>query len=156
MNKEIEQKYLANKDKLPSLNDGRYYIQAYLSIDPHIRIRAFDNKLTLTIKKFHSSKNVRDEWEFTKTMPKSSIKKIFELAITVPIQKIRYCIKYKKLIWEIDVYQGENEGLVTVDVELKNKFQKIEFPEWVFADKEISNDPKYFNINLGKKPYSKW
>jgi CYTH domain-containing protein len=156
MKQEIENKYLVNKNKLPQLKNGKYFVQAYLSLEPHIRIRAQGNKLTLTLKKFHSSKTIRDEWEFTKIMSKSDLKKIFGLVVTVPVEKIRYRVKYKELIWEVDVYQGANEGLVTVDVELKNKKQEIDFPDWVCADKEISHDPRYFNVNLGKKPYSSW
>lgn len=156
MAKEIEKKFLVNRDKLPQLKDGQYFVQAYLSLDPHIRIRIIDDSVTVTIKNLHEVKSIRDEWEFNNKMTKPEIDELLKLAINKPIEKIRYVVKVSDLIWEIDVYQGNNNGLITAELELKDINQKINYPDWIIKEKEITNDPLYFNVNLGNKPYKDW
>jgi len=156
MAKEIEKKFLVNRDKLPDLKDGQCFVQAYLSLDPHIRIRIIDDSVTVTIKNLHEDKSIRDEWEFNNKMTKPEIDGLLKLAINKPIEKIRYRVKVSDFIWEIDVYQGNNKGLVTAEVELKDINQKINYPDWIIKDREITNDPKYFNVSLGNNPYSEW
>ena len=156
MAKEIEKKFLVDKDKLPELKNGKHYIQGYLSTNPHIRFRVINDLVIITIKSFKENMSVRNEWEFKNKMSKTEISELLKLSVSKPIEKSRYEVGYEKLIWEIDVYQGMNEGLITVDVELEDIIQEINFPIWARKDMDITNDPKYFNVNLGNNPYSKW
>lgn len=89
MAKEIEKKYLVNPNKLPKLRKGKYFIQAYLSLDPHIRIRVVDNKTIITIKSLKKNKFERNEWEFTKHLSKEEVTKLLKLAVKKPVEKIR-------------------------------------------------------------------
>ena len=59
-----------------------------------------------------------------------------------------------KHLWEIDVFHRENEGLMIAKIELEDENEKINIPNWVGM--EISNDERYFNFNLSKKPYRSW
>ena len=70
------------------------------------------------------------------------------------IEKTRYKIDLNGLVWEIDEFQGENQGLILAEVELKSEDQKIDLPSWI--GEEVSSDPRYFNSNLTKNPYTKW
>ena len=153
MAQEIEKKYLIFKDKLPALKNGILYIQGYLSISPLIRFRIIKNEVCINIKKIKKDIHVREEWEFYNNLTLPEIKKLIQLSISKPVKKFRYKIKYKDLIWEVDVYQEKNIGLVTAEVELPNKKHKIIFPEWVDSKREISNDKRYFNRNLGNHPF---
>ena len=47
-----------------------------------------------------------------------------------------------------------NEGLVVAEIELASEDEKIELPAWVVM--EVSSDPRYFNSNLLKQPFSTW
>lgn len=153
---EIERKFLVFKDKLPELKDGQYFIQGRLSIDPHIRYRMIGDQVTIAIKTNEKGSAGRYEWEFTNTVNEAERQVLKSLAVRKPIEKIRYKIPYEGLIWEIDVYQGDNEGLITVEAELPSADYSIVFPDWVDSASDVSDDPKYQNVNLGDNPYSTW
>lgn len=156
MAKEIEKKYLVKAELLPELNDGSLYIQGYLSINPLIRFRIKNNSAIITIKKVSSDGISRDEWEFEKEISDEDINGIVSLAVKKPISKKRYKLEFKGFIWEIDVYQGDNLGLITADIEIPTQDTDFVFPDWIDSTKEITNDPKYFNVNLGDNPYCNW
>ena len=69
-------------------------------------------------------------------------------------QKTRYLIRNDKHIWEIDVFYGDNEGLILAEVELSSENEELNIPFWV--KEEVSSDDKYFNSNLLKYPYKDW
>ena len=58
------------------------------------------------------------------------------------------------VVWEVDEFLGENEGLVIAEVELLNEEQKIDLPDWI--TEEVTGNPMYYNSNLVKHPYKKW
>jgi CYTH domain-containing protein len=70
------------------------------------------------------------------------------------IEKTRYRIELSGLIWEVDEFAGENQGLIIAEVELTDANQAIAFPNWIGA--EVSDDPRYYNSNLIKHPFRKW
>ena len=71
------------------------------------------------------------------------------------IEKTRYRIPAAKgLVWEVDEFAGENQGLIIAEIELPNAEQSVELPDWIGP--EVSNDPRYFNSNLSKHPFSRW
>jgi len=154
--KEIEKKYLVFTKKLPKLKNGVLFLQGYLCLNPHIRFRIIKDEVIITIKKIGKSGFERGEWEFSKKMDKEQIEELVKLAKWKPVKKMRYKIKHKGLVWEIDKYLEKNQGLITADVELPSKDYRIPFPEWVDGSKEITNDSKYFNRNLGEHPYQRW
>jgi CYTH domain-containing protein len=44
--------------------------------------------------------------------------------------------------------------LIVAEVELESEDQPFTKPDWV--GEEVTGDPRYFNSNLIKKPYTKW
>ena len=71
------------------------------------------------------------------------------------IRKKRHHVKAPDgLIWEIDVFEDENAGLIVAEVELGSEAQTFELPDWVGT--EVSEDVRYFNANLVERPYSTW
>jgi CYTH domain-containing protein len=52
------------------------------------------------------------------------------------------------------VFAGDNAGLVLAEVELPSADAVVALPSWV--DREVSDDPRYFNSNLIRNPYSAW
>ena len=70
------------------------------------------------------------------------------------IEKTRHREMWEGRMWEIDVFHGDNAGLVIAEVEVENADDHVVLPHWVGA--EVSDDPRYFNNNLGAHPYSSW
>lgn len=162
MSSEIERKYLvkkaewrSHKEHLQSqLTDfGKRYCQGYIPTNngTTVRLRIIGDQGYLTIK----SKTVgytRAEFEYP--IPVQDAQDMLDnLCIKPLIEKIRYQIQIDNLIWEVDEFLGENEGLIIAEVELKNEEQKINLPSWI--EREV-NEQKYFNSYLVKHPYSKW
>ena len=57
-------------------------------------------------------------------------------------------------IWEVDVFEGANKGLVMAEIELGAIDEKFEVPDWI--GEEVSEDGRYYNIYLLKQPYCQW
>ena len=70
------------------------------------------------------------------------------------IDKERYEIPYQKHIWEVDVFNGKNEGLIVAEIELKDEDEVFDKPGWVAE--EVTNDLRYYNSNLSLHPFSEW
>jgi CYTH domain-containing protein len=70
------------------------------------------------------------------------------------IEKTRRKIQYTGLVWEVDEFFGDNEGLIVAEVELTSEDQAVELPEWIGA--EVTTDARYYNSNLSIKPFKYW
>jgi adenylate cyclase len=77
-----------------------------------------------------------------------------ELCNTAIIEKKRYLLHYGKHTWEIDIFEGNNQGLIVAEIELSDENETFSKPEWI--SKEVSYDTKYRNSNLIQYPYSNW
>lgn len=154
MAKEIERKFLVNGLEWKNLAKGTEYRQGYLSTvkERTVRVRTIDSAGYLTIKGISTgATRLEFEYEISVADAHEMLDKLCEKPL---IEKKRYKIEYGGLIWEVDEFFGENDGLVVAEVELENENQEINKPEWI--GKEVTNDPRYFNSNLTKTPYTKW
>jgi adenylate cyclase len=70
------------------------------------------------------------------------------------ITKVRYRLPFAGKIWEVDVFSGENEGLIVAEIELDAEDEQFELPDWI--GREVSREERYYNSNLSVHPYSKW
>lgn len=153
---EIERKFLVRPLHLPDMGSGLRILQGYLSEEPSIRFRIVNGKIRIAIKRLNSDGSrfeLETEKESVSLEEQATMK---SLALHPVIEKIRFRIPYAGLTWEVDVYQGENLGLITADVELPRLDYLIDFPEWIDSKAEITTDTKYFNINLGRLPFTDW
>lgn len=151
---EIERKFLVNEQLLPKLQNGIKIEQGYISSNENgvVRVRIKDNQGYLTIKSLTKS-ITRSEYEYE--IPLEDAKEILEnICIESRISKTRYIIPHSSLIWELDIFHGQNSGLIIAEVELKEENQIIDLPNWV--EKEVSYEEKYFNSNLINMPFCKW
>jgi CYTH domain-containing protein len=92
--------------------------------------------------------------EFEYEIPKGDAIELLKICELPLIEKTRYLIKQENFIWEVDRFEGENEGLIIAEIELENENQKINLPEWL--GKEVSTESKYFNSTLISNPYKNW
>ena len=154
---EIERKFLVHKERLPRLDGGIRLRQGYLQAEsPQVRFRIIDDQVILTVKTLRKDGS-RFEFELVKEkVPAEEQTALEELAIYPLVEKVRYRIPFAGLVWEVDLYQGANLGLITVDVELPALDYPLVFPDWVNAGAEVTADPRYFNSYLARCPYSTW
>jgi adenylate cyclase len=154
MGQEIERKFLVKTDSWRGQDQGKRYRQGYLSTvkERTVRVRTAGEKGFLTIKGVTVGAS-RPEYEYE--IPASDANQILDQLCQQPlIEKTRYRISYAGLVWEVDEFEGENRGLITAEVELKDEKQVVSFPEWV--GQEVTADPRYFNANLVAKPFTTW
>jgi len=154
MPKEIERKFLVVGDDWRTLGKSTKYRQGYLSTvkERTVRIRTIDKEGFLTVKGITTGSS-RLEFEYEIPFGDAKIM-IDELCERPLIEKNRTKIKYDQFVWEIDEFEGVNKGLTIAEVELEHENDKIPIPDWI--GKEVTDDPKYFNANLIKYPYSEW
>ncbi|MCB0804783.1 MAG: CYTH domain-containing protein [Bacteroidales bacterium] len=153
MGTETERKYLVTSGDYPKQHPVKI-TQGFISTDKSkvVRVRLTENKATLTIKSGNHSL-MRKEFEYDIPVEDARIL-LAEICIKPVIEKTRYTINLADLTWEIDFFHGLNEGLVIAEVELQDTGQAIQLPDWV--GQEVTGDPKYYNANLVKMPYSLW
>jgi adenylate cyclase len=150
---EIERKFLLANDSWHDGSPGVRIAQGYLSQDPErtVRVRIAGENAWLTIKG-RSEGITRAEFEYE--IPVDEAKTLLELCLPSVIDKTRHLIRFGGHDWEIDVFHGDNEGLVVAEVELADEAVCPEIPTWIGA--EVSSDARYFNSCLAVTPYAKW
>ena len=154
MCKEIERKFLVQGDVWRNLAQGTLYRQGYLNSakERTVRVRTVGEKAFLTVKGITVGAT-RAEYEYE--IPFADCNALLDdLAEKPLIEKKRYKIPVNGLVWEVDEFFGENNGLIVAEVELQEEKQKIDKPEWI--GDEVSGDPRYFNSNLIKRPFTRW
>lgn len=153
---EIERKYLVkNNDFLKQYVVKNHISQGYICALPErtVRIRTKGNKGYLTIKGGSSDSNTtRFEWE--KEIDLTEAQKLLALCEKGIIQKTRYEIPAGKHLIEVDVFEGENNGLLIAEIELENENDTIIKPTWL--GEEVTSDARYFNAYLSKHPFLTW
>ena len=155
MGLEIERKYLVDVNCWNKVNKpkGKELKQCYLSTDPEktIRVRTKGNEGFLTVKGKVKGLS-RLEYEYP--IPVEDAKDMMVKLGDNPIEKVRYEITVGQHVWEVDVFEGVNQGLIVAEIELSSENETFEIPEWV--GKEVSTEAKYFNSNLQEHPYNQW
>jgi len=153
MAQEIEHKFLVTDSSCISGAAGFRWRQAYLSRAPErtVRVRIGSETAFLTIKG-RPRGAVRDEFEYP--IPPNDAEQILSMCDGFVVEKTRYLIKYAGHTWEVDVFHGENEGLVLAEIELSKEGEPFELPPWV--GKEVTNDNRYHNAALSAFPFRQW
>jgi len=154
MAKEIERKFLVKGDAWRALAKGTNYRQGYLNSakERTVRVRTAEDKAFLTIKGLTVGAT-RAEYEYE--IPFDEGKAMLDALAEKPlIEKKRYKIPAGGLTWEIDEFLGDNAGLIVAELELKSEDQAFERPLWL--GDEVTGDPRYYNANLIKKPFTRW
>lgn len=153
---EIERKFLVISDsfKTESFKKTRL-VQGYLNSHKEraVRVRLKGDLGFLTVKG-PSSKNGLTRFEWEKEISVNEAKELLNLCESGIIDKIRYEVKLKNHIFEIDEFFGDNEGLVVAEVELKDENETFEKPTWL--GKEVTGDSRYYNAQLSKQPFKTW
>ena len=151
---EIERKFLIINDNWRTNSTGVLYRQGYLSTDKDrtVRVRIIDDTGFMTVKGI-TKNSQRAEFEYK--IPFDDAQWMLDNLCKKPlIEKKRFKINYSGLIWEVDEFIGENQGLILAEVELKDVNQKIAIPDWI--GEEVTENEAYYNANLVINPYKNW
>jgi adenylate cyclase len=154
MGVEIERKFLVNTTLLPELTDGHTIKQGYIQTVGlnTVRVRVSDDKAFLTLK---SSGTGTTRLEFEYSVPLEDAEQMLENLCKKPfIDKKRYLIEHEGHTWELDIFEGENKGLIVAEVELESEDEAFALPKWV--KEEVTTDKRYANSNLIQNPYINW
>ena len=131
---EIERKFLVTGDFSRQVTSAQRIVQGYICSQPgrtvRVRIRGEEGFLTI--------KGASDE----------------KLCEPGAIDNMRNLVPAGKHTWEIDVFHGENEGLILAEIELASEDEPFERPDWI--GQEVSGDRRYYNSMLTKHPYKQW
>ena len=151
---EIERKFIVKKIPNDEIKYSHYIRQGYIVSDMHkvIRVRQKQDDFFITIK---GNKTGISRFEFEYKIPKKDADQLFKnFCKEGIIEKTRHYIEHKEHTWELDVFHGQNEGLVVAEIELESEEETFYLPNWV--DKEVTNEEQYLNVNLMSNPYNMW
>jgi adenylate cyclase len=152
---EIERKFLLKESSWKDLADGgTHYSQGYLVGSKHasVRVRIQGERAFLNIKSA-TIDITRQEFEYE--IPLEEANEMLKTLCEKPlIDKVRYLLKNENHVWEIDVFSGDNKGLIVAEIELNSKDENFDKPDWL--GDEVSDDARYYNVSLVKHPFKDW
>ena len=152
---EIERKFLVKDTSWKAFSDeGKQFSQGYLVGSKHasVRVRIQGEQAFINIKSA-TIDITRQEFEYE--IPLNEATEMLETLCEKPlINKIRYHLKNENHLWEIDVFSGDNDGLIVAEIELNDKNEVFNKPDWL--GEEVSDDARYYNVCLVKYPFKDW
>jgi adenylate cyclase len=156
---EIERKFLVHEDLWraaaagPNVRRERFR-QGYISLEPGrtVRVRAAGARAWLTLK---GERTGLTRYEFEYAVPAADAEAMLEVLCQPPlIEKTRHFVEHAGHTWEVDVFEGENAGLIVAEIELSRADEAFETPAWVAQ--EVTDEDRYANSRLSQLPYSRW
>ena len=151
---EIERKFLVKERPFDMAKRSLKINQGYILNEKSkvIRVREKGDDYFLTIK----GNNIgisRLEYDFPISKDDAE-ELIIHFCKTTLIEKTRHYVEHKGHTWEVDEFHGTNDGLIVAEIELESEDEKFEIPNWI--GKEVTQDERYYNMNLAVHPYTSW
>ena len=150
---EIERKFLVTSTEfLSESKKSNRIVQGYLNSNPErtVRVRIKGTQGFITIKgKGNESGTTRFEWE--KEIEVTEAEQLLLLCEDGVIDKVRHEIPFGKHLYEVDVFEGDNKGLIIAEIELEDENESFEKPNWL--GEEVTGDDRYYNASLSVSSY---
>jgi len=70
------------------------------------------------------------------------------------VAKTRFEVDHAGHTWEVDVFEGDNDGLVVAEIELDDEHEAYARPDWLGL--EVSDEARYYNVSLARRPFREW
>lgn len=156
MGVEIERKFRVRAGWRPD-GAGEEIAQGYLCSVPErtVRVRLRGGRGYLTVKGKNGGADAARRAEFEYEISAADARALLALAEPGVIEKERCLVPVADgHTWEVDVFHGENEGLVVAEIELGAEDEPFARPDWL-AD-EVTGDARYYNSSLARTPYRLW
>lgn len=157
MFQEIERKFIVVGDFKDQATNCTHIQQGYISSGNGrtVRVRIRDEKGYLTIKG-PSGKEGLSRFEWEKEISLSEAQALMSICEPGIIDKHRYLVPNTdgRHTWEIDVFHGDNDGLIMAEIELQSEDDAYEKPD--FIGPEVTGDRRFYNSHMRKYPYKMW
>ena len=167
-NKEIERQFIVNTDhpdwekaKAASKkilivqstihrgNGNKLRVRLFEDVENGKKWAAFTFKINRRSKR--SEPKIRDEYEWEVPYRVA----LYIMIGHVEVRKLRHIyIHTDGKSWDLDEYQGSNEGIVLADLELASIDEKFKLP--AFLGQETTKESRISNNSFSKNPYSNW
>lgn len=153
LNVEIERKFLVLGKPNQKPDQIHQIRQGYIARENGntVRIREKNAQFILCIK---TQRSTGGRHELECEVNKQEGEMLFASIAHAPVVKTREVYKIDELIWEVDIFEGANKGLMIAEVELSSADQKINLPEWIGP--EVTGLSKYYNANIANMPFDQW
>jgi adenylate cyclase len=152
---EIERKFLVCSNTWRDhVHHSERYVQGYLANTSlsSIRVRMSDKEGWLNIKRAMPGVE-RSEYDYS--IPVDDARQLLSnLCEGNVIEKTRHSVRCAGQLWEVDVFEGLNAGLIIAEIELKTAEQSFDRPPWLGL--EVSHDLRYYNNMLATHPFTRW
>ena len=152
---EIERKYLVLNDSWRArVRREVRYLQGYLANtrDCSVRVRVGGDSAFLNVKGATVGAS-RLEFEYPVPVADAEVM-LRELCAGGVVEKTRYYVPHGGREWEVDVFAGDNAGLIVAEIELDDEADVVALPDW--AGEEVTGDVRYYNSNLAVTPFNRW
>ncbi|RED45797.1 CYTH domain-containing protein [Aestuariispira insulae] len=151
---EIERKFLVRHTNWGQPESSRRIEQGYLFIAEgrSMRVRRTGEAYEMTLK-VQGEGLMRHEIN-TDIDAAQGQKILDELCVEPPIQKTRHVIAFAGKTWEVDVFDGANDGLIMAEIELSSEDEQFDLPDWIGP--EVTDDDRFFNSALSSHPFQDW
>jgi adenylate cyclase len=156
MAQEIERKFLLHSDLWrQEVKRSVRYTQGYFKgVEGFtLRVRCSEEGDAFVTIKGKAQGITRAEYEYP--IPVGDARELLDNFCKKPfIEKVRHWITVENSVFEIDEFEGENLGLILVEIELQDENQSFPRPPWL--GKEVTSDKRYYNAYLVDHPFIKW
>ena len=136
----MAQGYLNDAD---AVTTGRQHVS--------VRVRIAGDVAHLNIKSREAGPS-RQEFEYP--IPLHEAEALLALCVGGRIEKQRHYVTHAGHLWEIDVFDGDNAGLMVAEIELASEDEVFARPDWLGS--EVTDQNRYYNLMLAERPFSHW
>ena len=92
--------------------------------------------------------------EFEYPLPAADARAMLASLCDGVLEKVRHHVRVEGVLFEIDEFNGDNDGLIVAEVELPAVDAAFPRPSWL--GREVSTLTRYYNVNLIAHPYRQW
>ena len=143
---EVERKFLLSEPPDLAGTDSDEIEQGYLAVgaDGEVRLRRKGEKLLLTAKR--GSGVSRDEAEVE--IEPEAFERLWPLTEGRRLHKRRHLLPHGDLTIELDVYEGDLEGLLVAEIEFSSEDEASRFEPPAWLSEDVTGDERYLNETL--------
>ncbi|GAB3041287.1 MULTISPECIES: CYTH domain-containing protein [Oleiagrimonas] len=116
-----------------------------------VRVRIAGESAWLNVK---SARLGIERAEYEYALPLPDAKAMLRDLCRGRVAKTRHFVPVDAYTFEIDEFEGENQGLIVAEVELERVDAEVPRPAWL--GREVSHLARYYNVHLIAHPYARW
>lgn len=152
---EIERKFLVRGEAWRSFVTGQASLrQAYLAPAGRSTVRVRIKNGTSATVAIKSKRAELRRLEIEYPVSVFDAEALLSLRDSGLIEKTRFVVSWGEHLWEIDVFGGDNAGLIIAEIELRHEDEDFDRPPWLGI--EITGQSQYYNGSLSRHPFRDW